>query len=78
MQAQIDDNHQNLALHFNFRKIEPSENGQFHQIFAPKAHVTVEDGFEGEAKLFCGCYDLVRVSTSSAWIAGIHLPPGAR
>jgi hypothetical protein len=44
MQAQIDDNHQNLALHFNFRKIEPSENGQFHQILAPKGHFTVEDG----------------------------------
>ena len=46
MQAQIDDNHQNLALHFNFRKIQPSGNGQFHQIFAPKAHFTVEDGHE--------------------------------
>jgi hypothetical protein len=39
--------HQNLALHFEVEKVEPSKNGQFQKISASKPDFTVEDGFGG-------------------------------
>ena len=46
MQDGTNNEHQNLALHFEIAQFKSSKNGEFQENFAPGFHLTVEDGLE--------------------------------